>query len=51
MDLISAKVEAAKQSREKKQRVYINVDSEGECSLSAKAGKETLTVYANGKWR
>lgn len=47
MDLISAKVEAAKQSRIQKKKMYINVDSEGECTVSGKP-VEAITVFSNG---
>ena len=49
MDLISAKVEAAKQSRAEKRKVYIIVDEKtGECDLSHAPLKGVYTVYNNG---
>jgi len=48
MDLITAKVDAAKQSREQKKRVYIIVDGEGECTLATTPKDGAITVYANG---
>jgi len=47
MDLITAKVEAAKLSRTEKKKMYINVDADGECTVADKP-KEPITAYANG---
>jgi hypothetical protein len=51
MDLISAKVEAAKASRDKRKKMYINVDDEGECIISSIPAKDTdkiQAVFVNG---
>jgi hypothetical protein len=49
MDLISAKVEAAKQSRATGKKVYIIVDeNDGECSLSNAPLRGVLHCYNNG---
>lgn len=48
MDLISAKVEAAKQSRTEHRKVYIIVDSDGECSLNHAPLKGVYACYNNG---
>jgi len=49
MDLISAKVEAAKQSRTEKRKVYIIVDEKtGECELNHAPLNGVYTVYNNG---
>lgn len=48
MDLISAKVEAAKVSKDERKTVYINVDKEGECYLSTKQNGTTQSVFKNG---
>lgn len=48
MDLISAKVEAAKRSREEKKKIYITVDTDGECDLSNLPLKGVYTCYSNG---
>jgi len=49
MDLISAKVEAAKVSKASKKRTYVFVDAKtGECDISHSPLKETLHCYLNG---
>lgn len=48
MDLISAKVEAAKQSRAERRKIYIIVDDEGECELNHAPLKGVLHCYNNG---
>lgn len=48
MDLISAKVEAAKTSRTEHRKIYIIVDDEGECSLNHAPLKGVLHCYNNG---
>jgi len=51
MDLITAKVEAAKASRDKRKKMYINVDDEGECIISSIPAKNTdmiQAVFVNG---
>ena len=46
MDLITAKVEAAKQSRLKGKRLFINADEEGECIISSLPAKEADNLMA-----
>jgi hypothetical protein len=49
MDLISAKVEAAKRSRTEKRKIYIIVDEkDGECDLSHIPLKGVYACYNNG---
>lgn len=51
MDLVTARVDAAKESRSKKKKIYINVDGEGECVLSSIAAKnkdQIMAAYVNG---
>jgi len=48
MDLVSAKVEAAKLSKEKGMKVFINVDDDGECTLGKYDPKSTTLCYSNG---
>lgn len=52
MDLISAKVEAAKESRAQRKKMYIIVDEEEEAIISSlpakKKGNVTLTAFVNG---
>lgn len=51
MDLITAKVDAAALSRKKGKKLYINVDSEGECiieSLPAKKQEDIMAVFIAG---
>lgn len=48
MDLITAKVEAAKLSREKRTQVYVNLTDDEEVEISETAGKDVLHIFANG---
>lgn len=48
MDLISAKVEAAKHSRTEKKKIYIIVDDDGECELNHAPLKGVYACYSNG---
>lgn len=49
MDLINARVDAAKRSRVEGKPIYIIVDpKDGECSLSETSKKGVYTVYKNG---
>ena len=48
MDLISAKVEAAKLSKQQGKTIFINVDKEGECEVSENKNNTTYACYKNG---
>lgn len=48
MDLISAKVEAAKVSKEKSNKQFVNVDGEGECSVGKFDPKASTVCYSSG---
>lgn len=48
MDLITAKVEAAKLSREKRTQVYVNLTDDEEVEVSEEAGKDVLHIFVNG---
>lgn len=48
MDIISAKVEAAQQSKRSGKKVYIIADEDGECTLNNAPLKGTIAVYSNG---
>ncbi len=48
MDLITARVDAAKRSRADKVTIFIIVDKEGECTLSTECKKGAYTCYRNG---
>lgn len=47
MDLITAKVEAAKASKDGK-RIFINVDKDGECTLGKFDPNASTVCYSNG---
>lgn len=52
MDLLTAKVEAAKESRTQKKTAYVYVEGDGECDFTLStpdAKKEVLHAYQNGK--
>jgi hypothetical protein len=48
MDLMTAKVEAAAQSRKLGKVIFINVDGEGDCTLSDKQDPSSYTAYKGG---
>lgn len=46
--LVEARVEAAARSRKEGRTVFIDVDDEGDCHLSFKESKMTISAYRNG---